>query len=324
MLVCEGCALGWPLYCLEPPLSEVPEGIWVCPVCISSGVTVETIEARQRRGEGIEGLQQEHAAQRRKMFPNATQRRRNQRYAELHGRLIYKQRPVSGSPSPVVGRLAFEGVHFNVRYTDGSTEQLSNQAVAKRRHWLLPVATDVPGVLRLPEYEAVPWEVSAVAGAAELSVASGESQLGMLAEPLPELLLQPGSAAFEQQLQADLVVLLRQLDLGSMRQLREAAYAGLTAQRVFQLYGFELSPAEGRLSVTAPADFVLCSLVEPSTLDINLRVLPLLALHMCAIRVPVSWLSDSRFPWSELSRSCKVTLLSAAPSTAQCWVWLVC
>jgi hypothetical protein len=285
-------------------------------------VTVEAIEARQRRGADIEGQQQEQAAQRRKMFPNATQRRRNQRYAELHGRLIYKQRPVQGSPPPMVGRSGFEGVHFAVRYTDGSVEQLSNQAVAKRLHWLLSADAEVPAVLRRPEYDAVPWEVSAVAGAAELSDADGQRLV--LAEPVLDLQVLPGSAAFEQQLQADLVVLLRQLDLSSMRELREAVGSGPTARRVFQLHGFDLLPAEGRLGVPAPADFVLCSLVEPSTLSVNLRVLPLLALRSCAIRVPVSWFSGPHFPWSELmAGSCAVQVLPAASSTSQQWVWLV-
>ena len=35
MLLCEGegCSSGWHLQCLQPPLGEVPEGTWLCPVC---------------------------------------------------------------------------------------------------------------------------------------------------------------------------------------------------------------------------------------------------------------------------------------------------
>ena len=35
MLLCEGagCNAGWHLLCLTPPLSSVPEGTWLCPVC---------------------------------------------------------------------------------------------------------------------------------------------------------------------------------------------------------------------------------------------------------------------------------------------------
>lgn len=33
MLLCDGCDLGYHLECLEPPLVEVPAGVWYCPEC---------------------------------------------------------------------------------------------------------------------------------------------------------------------------------------------------------------------------------------------------------------------------------------------------
>jgi hypothetical protein len=37
MLLCDGCDRGWHLFCLDPPLENVPHGAWCCPVCIQGG-----------------------------------------------------------------------------------------------------------------------------------------------------------------------------------------------------------------------------------------------------------------------------------------------
>ena len=34
MLLCDGCDLGYHTTCLEPPLSQIPEGEWLCPPCL--------------------------------------------------------------------------------------------------------------------------------------------------------------------------------------------------------------------------------------------------------------------------------------------------
>lgn len=33
LLCCDTCDLAWHLSCLVPPLKEVPEGEWLCPIC---------------------------------------------------------------------------------------------------------------------------------------------------------------------------------------------------------------------------------------------------------------------------------------------------
>lgn len=33
MLLCDNCDMGYHLECLNPPLAEVPPGVWFCPVC---------------------------------------------------------------------------------------------------------------------------------------------------------------------------------------------------------------------------------------------------------------------------------------------------
>jgi hypothetical protein len=43
MLLCDGCGTGWHLDCLQPPLSRVPEGMWVCPMCVLAGVDASTL-----------------------------------------------------------------------------------------------------------------------------------------------------------------------------------------------------------------------------------------------------------------------------------------
>ena len=37
MLLCDGCSSGFHIYCLDPPLKEIPEGDWYCQKCIQFG-----------------------------------------------------------------------------------------------------------------------------------------------------------------------------------------------------------------------------------------------------------------------------------------------
>jgi hypothetical protein len=59
MLLCDGCDRGWHLFCLDPPLENVPHGAWYCPVCIQGGpgdldmfIPARTLD---ERAEGREG-----------------------------------------------------------------------------------------------------------------------------------------------------------------------------------------------------------------------------------------------------------------------------
>ncbi len=36
IILCDQCDRGCHLFCLNPPLEEVPEGHWVCPLCIEA------------------------------------------------------------------------------------------------------------------------------------------------------------------------------------------------------------------------------------------------------------------------------------------------
>lgn len=35
LLCCDSCPLVYHMHCLNPPLSDVPEGQWDCPVCVA-------------------------------------------------------------------------------------------------------------------------------------------------------------------------------------------------------------------------------------------------------------------------------------------------
>lgn len=317
MLVCEGCALGWHIYCLNPPLAAVPDGVWVCPVCQSSGVTPEVVAARQQRAQDIEQQQQEHADQRRRLFPSATQRRRNERYLRLHGRLIYQQRPVEGEPAPVLGRLLFSGSEFTVQYADGSEEVLSNSAVSKRQHWLLPEGTAVPQALQRPEFDTPPW-AAVTAAAAELTAGNVQP----LAE-FPELEVQPGSGLYETTLRADVMALLRQLDLRLARTVYELSPGSRTAARVFSAHGYNLVPA-GSLSnpLLATADVLVCTDPSQGSLDLVTSVLPLLVNSVALTRVPLSWLSQAGLVWGGLAGSTSVSLIEAGDVGPERWAWL--
>ena len=317
MLVCEGCALGWHIYCLNPPLASVPEGVWVCPICQDSGVTPIVVAARQQRAQDIEQQQRQHADQRRRLFPSAVQRRRNERYLQLHGRLIYQQRPVAGEPAPVVGRLMFTGSEFAVRYADGSEEVLSNSTVAKRQHWLLPEGTAVPPELRGAQFETPSW---AAVTAAVAETAMSVSQQPGLAVPVA----QPGSAVFEQVLQADVMALLRQLDLRAVRTVFEFEPISLTTQRVFQAFGYDLVPAGGVSNpLVAAADAVVCTCPPADNLELVTSVLPLLVAQVALIRVPLSWLAQPDSVWGGMPRAGSFSLLQASDVGSERWVWLV-
>jgi hypothetical protein len=49
MLECDGCLRGWHLGCLTPPLLEVPDAEWVCPMCLASEDGVAAPDERTRK-----------------------------------------------------------------------------------------------------------------------------------------------------------------------------------------------------------------------------------------------------------------------------------
>ncbi len=41
IILCDRCDRGWHMFCLSPPLNNVPEGEWICPTCMAEGQTPE-------------------------------------------------------------------------------------------------------------------------------------------------------------------------------------------------------------------------------------------------------------------------------------------
>ena len=50
MLLCDSCGTGWHTFCLQPPMSTVPEGSWICPRCTFNGVTEDSLPPANTRG----------------------------------------------------------------------------------------------------------------------------------------------------------------------------------------------------------------------------------------------------------------------------------
>jgi len=48
LLLCDGCDDGWHIYCLNPPLSCVPEGEWFCPKCLESRMVHSEVSLNSR------------------------------------------------------------------------------------------------------------------------------------------------------------------------------------------------------------------------------------------------------------------------------------
>ena len=50
MLECDGCLRGWHLGCLNPPLKDVPESEWTCPMCLASADGVAPLTSSEGNG----------------------------------------------------------------------------------------------------------------------------------------------------------------------------------------------------------------------------------------------------------------------------------
>ena len=38
IILCDKCDRGCHMFCLQPPLTDVPEGEWICPLCVAEEV----------------------------------------------------------------------------------------------------------------------------------------------------------------------------------------------------------------------------------------------------------------------------------------------
>ena len=128
MLLCDSCGTAWHTYCLPKPLTSVPSGIWVCPPCTETGVTVQQVTVAQKSRAGRTLRSREDTD---KLFADAKARSRVSQAKLFDGRLLLSKsqgRGKQGTP-PVWGISAFRGADmeppFLVTYDDGATETLS-------------------------------------------------------------------------------------------------------------------------------------------------------------------------------------------------------
>ena len=135
MLLCDGCGTGWHTFCLTPPLSDVPQGKWVCPRCESNGLTAAQLDTRSP----VE--RHRHSRERSDIiFPDRLMRGRDKAAERYDGYQV--ARPIGrlrNSTTVEWGVLQYNGAearpqYFTARYPSGFTEQLSTAALLKRRH----------------------------------------------------------------------------------------------------------------------------------------------------------------------------------------------
>ena len=149
LLLCDICNKGWHSRCLQPPLSVVPAGSWICPPCVQAGSTAADVDSRQ---------QQRQEAQQRaslpNLFPDAGSKRRDEKAAALHGRLILKsfRQPSSQQQRKFWGRLHFRGPlhrphYLLAAYEDGDSETFTAAAV---KAFLQPPDTQLPPGVSIP------------------------------------------------------------------------------------------------------------------------------------------------------------------------------
>jgi hypothetical protein len=183
MLLCDNCLEGWHIWCLTPPLQQVPpeEEPWLCAKCKAAGVTEEDIQERQLASALNQEQEGRQRAFKRANNPSAVQQRKDARDAAMQGRLVRRLLP---DGEELWGRIFYRGNTeghrpYLVVYQDGSQEICGNQAVAKRPGWLLP-----EGAL-LPTDVIVPSPSTAAAAGVMLTTAAAENPAAQYKCPWP-------------------------------------------------------------------------------------------------------------------------------------------
>ena len=118
MLLCDNCDNGWHMYCVDPPMEEVPPGQWLCPDCIAYGVTLESLAQKQAR------LITDPESRPNLELPSRSRVAKARRYSDL-----WHNKPVSHTTRGRAryGRLAMQGVlypkWFRIDWSDGTSSE---------------------------------------------------------------------------------------------------------------------------------------------------------------------------------------------------------
>jgi hypothetical protein len=149
ILLCDYCDAGWHMQCLEPALTAVPDGDWLCPRCVSEGVTAAQLQSAIAQRETQQMLD---AAP--NLFPDKAMRQRDATASQLHGRLIKQSfvDPTTRKQRPYWGRVHYMGEqrrprYFDVHFEDGDIYQYTTAEVKK---YLQPPGCVLPAGIVLP------------------------------------------------------------------------------------------------------------------------------------------------------------------------------
>eukprot|EP00775_Hariotina_reticulata_P009673 gene9673-biopygen11573 len=114
---CAPCHLpdidGYHMHCLQPPVSAVPDGVWLCHDCVNDGYTAADVAERLAQRDLVQEQQRLPT-----LFPDAAMSRRDKAAAALHGRLVKKvfDDPLSGHARVFWGRVHFRGAQMRPNY----------------------------------------------------------------------------------------------------------------------------------------------------------------------------------------------------------------
>jgi hypothetical protein len=149
MLLCDHCDSGWHALCLDPPLVAVPEGHWLCPRCVTDGVTAVQLHARV-----TEHKPWQHIDEGPNLYPDKQMRQRDTAAKQLHGRLMVQNfiDPVTKSLRPYWGRVRYCGPERRPRYFDVQFDNgdVYDYTATELKAYLQSVGVTLPPGVTLP------------------------------------------------------------------------------------------------------------------------------------------------------------------------------
>jgi hypothetical protein len=348
MLLCDSCDAPWHTFCLDPPLTAVPEGDWLCPACIAAGMTFADVAQRRaelRTAEPSRPAQELPAPRRRRQAAALA--------ASWHGALV--RRAAASATEAMLGRVRYLGVDqprwFSISWADGTTTTHGARVLPTLVRLAGPEPADLPAALAMP----MVLGPAAQTDSAEVnwSIRSPEDILQRLQQLMPgSHRLQDAQAihaciprkprvALQQQSDPALVrALLSELDFRGLRTVLDPWARDRAVTRAFAAAGIPLlgndrcgaallshDPIEPWLYrlVASRVQLDAVVMVVPSLVaDITLiTALPHVRVVVCMC-VPVSWVAQAsaarlQYLWRYHAAG-MLLLLTPACDPTRCWV----
>eukprot|EP00775_Hariotina_reticulata_P005403 gene5403-biopygen7207 len=257
--------------CLQPQLTTLPEGLWICQPCADAGGTLA--EAQRKQAQRQEALDRATLPN---LYPDAAMKRRDQQAQQLHGRLIHKSwaEPGKSSRRWFWGRLHYRGPlsrpnYFVAVYEDSDYEIMS-AATAKR--FLKPAGTQLPAGISIPEVSQQLLQQLASTDLQEREAAAQnlQQQLTAAAAVMPLSVAVPSSA--------DTKLLLSSLDLSRVAFTADPISSNHQLQAQLQQHGVQHMlrqppfPAAIIIMAEQELDGYLRSVCDSHSADTNLQL----------------------------------------------------